>query len=34
MSKTLNATVKALNTYGELIIEFNDDIQIIENYMN
>lgn len=33
-SKTLNATVSALNTYGELIITFNDDIQIIEGFSN
>jgi hypothetical protein len=33
-SRTLNATVTAINTYGELILTFNDDIHIIENYMN
>jgi hypothetical protein len=33
-SKTLNATVRALNQYGEVIIIFNDNILIIDNYTN
>jgi hypothetical protein len=33
-SKTLNSTVSALNLYGELILTFNDDIIIPDNYLN
>lgn len=33
-SKTLNATVTAVNLYGELILTFNDDIIILDNYLN
>jgi hypothetical protein len=33
-SKTLNSTVSALNQYGELILTFNDDIEILDNFLN
>jgi hypothetical protein len=34
ISKTLNATISALNCYSELLITFNEDIQIIPNFIN
>jgi hypothetical protein len=33
-SMTLNATITKMNNFGDLIINFNNDVQIVPNYTN
>ena len=31
---TLNATITKMNNFGDLIINFNNEVQIVPNYTN